>query len=1050
MEGWVKSSWRATTENFRARFVREARIAANLEHPNIVPVYDVGELQDCLYIAMRYVGGADLRKRFEDGPLEPHRAIGILAQVAAALDAAHSVGLVHRDVKPGNILLAEPDTVDGIEHVYLADFGLALQPVLSDIRTQPGTIMGTVEYAPPEQLEGRPVDGRADVYALGAVLFESLCGTSPFKRPTPIATIVAQLREPLPLASETRAGVPRALDAVLAQALAKSREDRFRTCSVLIEAAREAIAGSAPPSEFVPRTVGALPIPLTSFVGRERELRTVRDALATRRVVTLTGTGGAGKTRLANEVALALQTDDMPVAYLDVATLGSSEDLAARVREVLKILDETAGADVPKVLVFDDCDRGVDEIRRFLDSLLVERRDVVVLATSRERLAVSGESVVLVEPLALPATGSEARTLESPSGRLFWERATAIDPGLEPNAAVVAAVGRICEALAGLPLGIELAASRVGGLPLEEIADRIVHHPALVADPTLEERRRTMPAVIAWSTDALPREERLLFGRLGVFSGEFELDDVRAVCGEGIDPEVLVDSLGHLVERSLVVMRRGGLTTYRLLGPIARFAQEQLVESGEEDQVRSRHAERFLTPFAADRIADPDLTVRGVTEAASALRWIKETDPSGSIRQLAGIAAVALGDWPSAIALLEQLADDHDARVLEALGVALCKAHSDEAAGAAYRRGQKLLAESQEREPRSRTLAALAGTWKGIDDHRAHALYAVATELDASDSYALGNLLEYEILDERSLDAVARRRAQIDVALARCEREARRGVNLPWAYFDAGKFLALLGHTMTSLDSYLRGLLASTGHHAVESSRSSLERLVGVSGPATSTALAARLLQLAMAARIGAPLPELPYPSDVAVSPPVLILAGDSGAGSHEQTATSWAAIRDAIEGFAGTLIAGGTTTGVSAVVGELTGRLPKARSIGYVPAVLPLRVAIDDRYSAIRRSDGNEFGPAEPLAYWADLLAAGVPPARVVLLGIGGGAIAAFEYRLALALGASVGVLRESGREVAELLADPIWSASPRLFEVRADASGIRGFLRAMGVLSA
>ncbi|MDP9334238.1 MAG: serine/threonine-protein kinase [Actinomycetota bacterium] len=1040
----------AEDQDFRARFLREARIAANLEHPNIVPVYDFGELQDCLYIAMRYVPGADLRKRLEHGPLPRDRVVGILSQVAAALDSAHSVGLVHRDVKPGNILLAEPDTDGGLEHVYLADFGLASQPVLSTVHTEAGTMLGTIDYAPPEQLEGRPVDGRADVYALGAVLFESLTGAPPFKRPTPVATIAAQLREPPPRASETRADLPRALDAVLAQALAKSREDRFRTCHALVEAARAAIEGSAAPSEFVPRTVGALPVPLTSFVGREQELRTVREALRSRRLVTLTGTGGAGKTRLANEIALALQAEDTPIVYLDLASWGSRENLAARVRDVLAIQGKSAGADPRTVLVLDDCDRHVDEIRSFLSSLLGQRPDLVVLATGRERLGVPGERTVIVEPLGLPTAGSEARILESPAGRLFWERATAVDPGLEPNAAVLTAVGRICEAFDGLPLGIELAASRVRGLPLEEIADRIVHHPALVADPTVEERRRTISAAIAWSTDLLTPEARVLFRRLGVFSGAFAPDDVRAVCDDGIDPESLIDALAHLVERSLVVMRREAVTSYRLLAPIALFAREQLAESGEEDRVRSRHAARFLAPFVADHVADPALPVRGVREAAAALRWVMGSDPSETIRELAGVAAVTLGDWPAAIALLEPLADDHDARVLEALGVALCKAHSDDPASAEHRRGQQLLGESHERQPSSRTLAALAGTWKGTDDHRAHMLYAAAAELDASNSYALGNLLEYEIREAHSLDGVQQRREQIAAALVRCEQEARSGRNLPWAYFDAGKLLALLGQTMESLDAYLRGLLASTGSHAVESSRSSLEQLVGVAGSATSTALAARLLRLAMAARTGAPFGQLAHRTDVAVSPPVLILAGNSSAQSHDQTAMRSAAIRDALEGFAGTLVAGGTTTGVSALVGELTCGLPDARSIGYVPAVLPPDVAIDVRYSAIRRTDGDRFGPTEPLAYWADLLAAGVPPVRVAVLGIGGGEIAAFEYRLALALGASAGVLRESGREVAELLADPMWSASRRLFEVRADTSGIRGFLRRVGALAA
>jgi len=225
--------------------------------------------------------------------------------------------------------------------------------------------------------------------------------------------------------------------------------------------------------------------------------------------------------------------------------------------------------------------------------------------------------------------------------------------------------------------------------------------------------------------------------------------------------------------------------------------------------------------------------------------------------------------------------------------------------------------------------------------------------------------------------------------------------------------------------------------------------VVGAVGAGTSVDLAARLLSVVSAAQFGTKLDRIDGPTSVAPVPPVLILVGNTSSSLHDETTARGEALREALAGFSGTLIGGGTTSGMSALVGELTATLPLARSIGYVPAVLPPDVALDQRYSEIRESDGDDFGPAEPLAYWRDFLACGVTPSQVAVLGIGGGDIAAFEYRLALALGAWVGILRETGREAAELLVDPTWSASRRLFEVPADADGIRRFLTRAGTLA-
>ena len=232
-------------EGFRERLLRESRLAASLDHPNVVPIYEAGEADGRLSIAMRYVDGTDLKALLRrDGALAPERALAIASQVADALDAAHAKGLVHRDVKPSNVLL---DLQGGREHAYLADFGLTQS--VSDRGPTDGQLMGTVDYVAPEQIRGDEIDGRADVYALGCLLFEALTGTVPFEGGSDVAVIYAHLEEDRPRASERRPGLPQALDDVLARAMAKDREDRPATCGELVDRTRIALGldGTAAP-----------------------------------------------------------------------------------------------------------------------------------------------------------------------------------------------------------------------------------------------------------------------------------------------------------------------------------------------------------------------------------------------------------------------------------------------------------------------------------------------------------------------------------------------------------------------------------------------------------------------------------------------------------------------------------------------------------------------------------------------------------------------------------------------------------------------------------
>jgi serine/threonine-protein kinase len=246
---------RAADSTFLARFEREARLAASIEHPNVIPVYAAGEEDGRLYIVMRWVEGTDLHTLIaESGALEPGSAAAVVAQVGAGLDAAHAAGLVHRDVKPANVLIAGHDATG---HAYLTDFGLTLE-ISADTRlTESGAWLGSVNFMAPEQFEAGRVDMRTDVYALGCLLHTTLTGEPPFARRTVAATMRAHLDDPPPRPSDTP-GVPEAFDAVVARAMAKRPDDRYQSAGDLVAAALAASGAVEPPGAPAPAPAAAV------------------------------------------------------------------------------------------------------------------------------------------------------------------------------------------------------------------------------------------------------------------------------------------------------------------------------------------------------------------------------------------------------------------------------------------------------------------------------------------------------------------------------------------------------------------------------------------------------------------------------------------------------------------------------------------------------------------------------------------------------------------------------------------------------------------------
>ncbi|MFF3456845.1 tetratricopeptide repeat protein [Streptomyces sp. NPDC002730] len=400
-----------------------------------------------------------------------------------------------------------------------------------------------------------------------------------------------------------------------------------------------------------------LPAQMTSFIGREREIVEVEELLARSRLLTLTGPGGCGKTRLAVAVAahhveavrdgvwfvdLAALTDprsvpDAVAAVLDIQLSPSNRTQAALVTQL-------AGREL--LLVLDNCEHLVDSCAALVADVLAHCRGVVVLATSREPLQAYGERTWRVPSLGLP----DVRRLPPPaelgrvsSVRLFVERATEAVPRFQLDADNAAAIAQICFRLDGMPLALELAAARVRMLTPRQIAERLDDALSLLGQGSRHTvtRQQTLLATLQWSHQLLDPEERLLFRRLAVFAGGFSLAAVEEVCTKDIDPASVLDLLGRLVDKSLVLVERhGDEAQYRLLEAIRQYARERLRETGELLETESRHRGFYL---ALAESHDPELTTRISGETSlqlevdhdnlrAALRSALESDPDTALR----------------------------------------------------------------------------------------------------------------------------------------------------------------------------------------------------------------------------------------------------------------------------------------------------------------------------------------------------------------------------------------------------------------------------------
>ncbi|HUP60642.1 MAG TPA: protein kinase [Thermoanaerobaculia bacterium] len=614
-------------DELRRRLQQEARAASALNHPNIITVYDVGQLGDEHFIATEYVDGVTLRQRMSRGEPSLADILHIGTQIASALAAAEAAGLVHRDIKPDNIMLRS----DG--YVKLLDFGLArtMDSAEPAQRTEPFVIRGTVFYMSPEQLRGSVLDSRSDIWSTGVVLYELISGRLPFEGINAAVIAAHILRDdPPPLTRRNGQPVPERLAATVRLTMMKDREQRYASVQELLddlqrmrsdlerdsmgidggEAAQittteDLTLNIAPPTN--------LPLLLTPLVGRDAERDDVvslmrRDEV---RLVTLTGPGGTGKTRLGLAAANTLLHEyDDGVWWISLAPILDARLVASEIAATLDVHEGSASLteairnalqDRTVLLVLDNFEQ-VLEAAPLIGKILVAAPRVKALVTSRSPLHIHGEREYAVPPLNTLA-----------AVELFVERASAVKSDFTLTPENETAITEICARLDGLPLAIELAAARVKLLPPQAMLSRVEHRLKLLAGGArdLPERQQTMRAAISWGYNLLEDWEKQLFATLSVFRGGFSIEDAErleggrttrppSAGGRDVRPpyDDVLDGISSLVDKAFLrrdVTSPDDAPRFAMLETIREYGLECLVEQTRHAEIHTEHARLFAS-----------------------------------------------------------------------------------------------------------------------------------------------------------------------------------------------------------------------------------------------------------------------------------------------------------------------------------------------------------------------------------------------------------------------------------------------------------------------
>jgi predicted ATPase len=600
------------------RFEREARSASALNHPNIVTIYELAQDGSTHFIAMELIEGQTLRQLLASGTLPIRKAIEIASQVAEGLAKAHEAGIAHRDLKPDNLMISR----DGF--VKILDFGLAKVAThaaerqetreLSAWHTQPGVVVGTVQYMSPEQASGAPFDFRSDQFSFGLVLYEMVTGKRAFPRGTAAEILVAIMREQTEPVAVQNPDAPAPLCWAIERCLAKDPDKRyFSTRDLARELAAIRDRFSERPGRQAELRQANIPVQRTVFIGREKEIAAAKELLLSKdvRLLTITGPGGIGKTRLGLEIASALQEnfpggvhfvplsplrDPGLIASLIVQTLGIRETGGQSSLEQLKRhLQESAHE--PVLFLLDNFEHLIQAAPLVAD-LLAMAPNLKVLVTSRAALHVYGEREFPAPALGVPdaqAKPSLDALSQFPAVALFVQRAVAAKPDFELSQQNASAIIEICARLDGLPLAIELAAARVKVLSPSAMRTRLASRLQLLTGGArdLPQRQQTLRAAFDWSHDLLSAAEQKLFRRLSVFVGGCTLEGVEAVCDTKGDLELdLLDGMSSMVDKSLLQQfeQANGEPRFLMLETIREYAREKLEASGEDAATKRAHA----------------------------------------------------------------------------------------------------------------------------------------------------------------------------------------------------------------------------------------------------------------------------------------------------------------------------------------------------------------------------------------------------------------------------------------------------------------------------